>query len=501
MTPPEDILPVYAAVFEATTDSVVVTDADWEGGGPRVIAVNPAFTRLTGYTAEQIVGRSPRVLQGNRSDRRVIERLRGTLRRGLRFQGETYNYRRDGSEFIMEWFIDPIRNSAGIITHYIGFQRDVTHLRHLEADAAASRELERTLAQFFRDAAITIIDTEGRIRNWNLDAMQLYGYSRLEAVGQPCSRLFPAESRESRHSSKTSALQTSGFYEEEGWHQRKDGTRFWAQTLCTLIRRSDGLDGCFVMVVRDRTESKKLLDERMEMDRKALESEKFRALGLLAGGVAHDFNNILGGILCNVSILKRELRPGSMDAEAAAAIEKGSRLGAELTRQILTYAQCEDYPLDPLDLDELIRESLLLLEPRITSAVSLNYSGSPGVTRVLGDKSRLQQVVLNLCANACDSLYGRGGFIALTVTSDVMPAGAGERRAVRLSVRDDGPGMDETTLTRIFEPFFTTKSRRGGTGLGLAVVQSIVSKHGGVIRVASKPGQGTCFDVFLRPAD
>jgi signal transduction histidine kinase/CheY-like chemotaxis protein len=256
--------------------------------------------------------------------------------------------------------------------------------------------------------------------------------------------------------------------------------------------------------------------ERAEQERRRLESrlrhsQHMEAIGTLAGGIAHDFNNILGAILGNAEMALTRLRRDNRGWQNVQEIKKAGKRATDIVDQILAFSRRTDQRHRPVRMRALLEETVGLLRVSLPQTIALRMRLPDEDAIVLGDSSRLQQVVMNLCTNAAQAMAAQG---AIDVALDVVAVDT--RRAlshgtvtagryVRLTVCDSGHGMDAATLERIFEPFFTTKAFGTGTGLGLAMVHGIVADHGGVIDVHSRPGAGSCFEVYFRqteaPAD
>ena len=219
------------------------------------------------------------------------------------------------------------------------------------------------------------------------------------------------------------------------------------------------------------------------------QSQKLEVVGTLVGGVAHDFNNILGGILGYASLLKQRLGGSPEASKYVETIERSAQRGAELAAKLLSAAKQSPAPSGPVDVNDLVDETLELLERTFYKKVRIRKRLDPAVRPLIADAGQLQQVILNLCVNARDAMPEGG---VLTVETKVSK----EDAKLRLSVEDTGMGMEPSTMERLFEPFFSTKGEEG-TGLGLAVVYGIVKSHGGDVRVKSSQGKGARFDIFL----
>ena len=269
--------------------------------------------------------------------------------------------------------------------------------------------------------------------------------------------------------------------------RRLDGTTFLMGVKGSSY--TDGQDHITIVVVRDIT-------EQQAEDLRLRHREKLEAIGRLAGGVAHDFNNILAAILGNAELSLASLPPGSPLHGNLVTICEATYRAGDLVRQILTFGR-RDLPAPrALDLGQVVGEALGLVRAGIPSTVALQVTLRPLGATVIADATQVHQIVLNLCANARDAV-GSSGTLEVFLEPCQPPRGAAPGRWARLRVRDDGAGMDAATRTHLFEPYLTTKSEQGGHGLGLAVVHGIVASLGGLIQVESEVGSGSTFDVFF----
>jgi len=285
----------------------------------------------------------------------------------------------------------------------------------------------------------------------------------------------------------------SHFFEWQ--HRRLSGGDFPATVLLTRIDLGD--QAFLQATVRDET-------NRLALEGQLRQSQKIEAIGQLAGGVAHDFNNMLGVILGHTEMAMEDVDPTQPLYADLQEILKAARRSADLTRQLLTFARKQVISPRPVDLNEALSGMLKMLRRVVGENIGIDWQPCEGLWPVMMDPSQIDQIFANLCVNARDAI-GDVGAITITlanVTRDeadrsgqIQPA-AGE--CVLLSLSDDGCGMDPETAARIFEPFFTTKTTGKGTGLGLATVYGIVRQNGGEIGVSSEPGRGTTFDIYLR---
>jgi PAS domain S-box-containing protein len=288
--------------------------------------------------------------------------------------------------------------------------------------------------------------------------------------------------------------------------QTAKGRRVWVRLLGHPVVDGEGRVLRMQGALQDITAQVLAEQGRDSLEGQLRESQKMEAIGLLAGGIAHDFNNILGAILGNVDLARMEVdgRPGAL--ESLDEIGKAGRRGRDLVGQILSFSRKQPVARRPVCLRAIIEESASLLRATLPARTRIEVEMGERVPLILADVTQVGQVLLNLATNASDAMGGAPGTIRIGVEGFDLPAsgprppGLEPGRYARISVADDGQGMDAKTLGRIFEPFFTTKAVGEGTGLGLAVVRGIMGNHGGGIVVDSAPGKGTRFELYFPEA-
>ncbi|GEP07412.1 MHYT domain-containing protein [Methylobacterium oxalidis] len=382
--------------------------------------------------------------------------------------------------------------------------------RHLsqasEHEAAALRASEqrfRLLLQGVTDYAIFMLDTEGRIANWNAGAERIKGYTAEEIVGSHLSRFYTPE--DLQVGVPATALETAareGRFEAEGWRVRKDGSRFWANVVIDAIRDEQGQLVGFAKVTRDITERKQA-QEALEHAREALvQAQKMEAVGQLTGGVAHDFNNLLMAVLGSLELLRKRLPDDPKLTRLLDNAVQGAQRGAVLTQRMLAFARRQELKPETVDLSDLVRGMADLLQRSIGPLVRIETRFPLGLPRVMVDAHQCELALLNLTVNARDAMP-EGGTITISgreaaeTDATVLPEG----RYVCLSVADTGMGMDAETLARAQEPFFTTKGAGKGTGLGLPMVQGLAAQSRGRFLLRSRPGEGTTAEMWLPMAE
>ena len=284
----------------------------------------------------------------------------------------------------------------------------------------------------------------------------------------------------------------------------KSGRVFWQSISSVQVRDAAGRLLAYRGTGRDITERKRAELEREQLESQVREAQKLQAIGTLAGGIAHEFNNLLAVVLGHLSLAKADRSVASTTREHLQAIEGAAQDARQLVQQMLAFGRQQSRDLQPTTLAPLIRECLALLEPSLPAGVSAEFIDDPDSPPVMGDALQLKQVMLNLGINAAYSMRDRPGRITVRLTSAELDASAQTLhrrltpgRHATVTVTDQGCGMAPETMARIFEPFFTTKPVGKGTGLGLSVVDGIIDTHGGGIVVNSTPGSGSTFSVYL----
>jgi PAS domain S-box-containing protein len=386
--------------------------------------------------------------------------------------------------------------------------RAITLCRHHEAYTAgllAERDAARMGLERFRAAidtsadVIAVVDaTTGRFVDFNRTAETALGFTRAELLALRAADVVPDLDPERERALAGLAGGARRDTIIEALHHRKDGSTFPAEVRLTAFS-CHGEPPLLIAVSRDVT-ARKAIEQQLQ------QSQKLESIARLAGGVAHDFNNLLTAILGGVDVLLERVEAGDPLREGVEEIEDAARRAAALTRQLLVFSRKEIVQPVLVDLNEVVAGMVRMLRRLIGEDIELVTAPGSGLGRVRADPGQLEQVVVNLAVNARDAMPG-GGRLALetgSVQVDEDTArlhGVEPGRHVLLSVADTGSGMSSETQAHLFEPFFTTKERGKGTGLGLSTVYGIVRQSGGYVRVASRPGRGTTFRIYLPEAE
>ncbi len=383
---------------------------------------------------------------------------------------------------------------------------DVTEQRLVELRIAESEKRFRSAFEH-SGVGMLIVALDATIQQANARACSILGFSRDELGGKTMPDItHPEDIDATTQAICDLAAQRLKSVSLEKRYVQPSGKIVWTSCVADMVADDEGKPLHFVLVITDITARKEAEAERERLHAQLLQAQKMEALGILAGGVAHDFNNILAAILCSADVLMQDLRripdAGEMP-EIVYELQTATQRGADLVKQILTFSRRASQRRAPIKLSAIAHETLGMLRKTVPANVDIQSTIQTRPT-VLADATQIQQVITNLCTNAFHAMEQDGGTLTVDVDSLLVDAtlvkevtGLHEGPYARIRVIDTGPGMDAHTLQHIFEPFFTTKGAGKGTGLGMAVVHGIVSSHEGAIRVQSGLGKGTTIEVWL----
>ena len=493
---------LLSAVLEAANDAILITDADVRNSPyPRIIYANEAYLRMSGYGLAEVIGQSPRILQGPESCRATTDRIRQKLGAWESFREEVLNYRKDGTPFWVEINVRPLADETGWYTHWVSVQRDVTARRKAMDDLSRSEERFRLIADTASDAL------------WDYDFESGFTWtspdwpSKLGVDFDPASTqifkwvegVHPSDRKRLLAAYQDAIKSDATAWEADFKALSVDGQAVDLALKASILRHPNGRASRILGTTRNVTQEKR--NQEGYTRARALE-----AVGQLTGGVAHDFNNLLMIVLGNVELLEMS-NLAQEDAETVASIGQAAESAARLTSQLLTFARQAQLNRARVDVNALVSETVPLLGAGLPEAVKLSQPVVPDLWPVDVDANSLQQAVVNLAMNASDAMP-RGGEIVFTcinlkVDEDMVPANVDLRpgRYVAISVSDTGEGMPPAVLARAFEPFFTTKDIGKGTGLGLSTVYGFAKQSNGGVSIYSEQGRGTTVNLYLPAAE
>ena len=348
--------------------------------------------------------------------------------------------------------------------------------------------------------AIVLSDSKRRALVVNDRMIEMFGYSEAELIGYDSRKLYPGrEEFEQVANALYHASSKVNAANVEVRMRRKDGEEIQV-LLSSAPLRPGNPDTELVVALMDIT-------TRKSLETQLLQSQKMEAIGQLAGGVAHDFNNMLQVILGFTDTVLFDLEDDSAYREPLVRVQQAAERAAALTRQLLAFSRRQVLKLAPIDLNQLVENLMKMVHRLMGEDIELLVAPASGLETVNADQGQIEQVLLNLCLNARDAMP-EGGRLTIETQNVVFDEDycqahdwARPGRHIMVSVSDSGCGMDEETRLQIFEPFFTTKEEGKGTGLGLATVYGIIRQHQGMIQVYSEPGKGTRFTLYLPAID
>ena len=398
---------------------------------------------------------------------------------------------KDGSTVWVEVTARPILDENGEIARIIGVSRDISDRVYAQRALEKSEARYRTLFEDSRDT-IYITAKTGEFIDINPAGEALFGYSREEIIGLNILDLYENPAERNRF---IQAIESKGEVRDYSLRfLKKDGTGIDCLITATLWMGEDDTIYGYQGIIRDITLQKRFKEHLQHV-------QKMEAIGTLAGGIAHNFNNLLMAIQGNTSLVLMKTPPADPNYKKLKTIERHIQYGSELSNQLLGFARGGQYQVKTMNLNPLIRMSAKMFSST-RKEIICHTRLDPDIWSVAADPGQIEQVLMNLFVNACQAMADRGEIHIQTenITLSEFQLAAFQATPgsyVKISVTDTGIGMDEETQQKIFEPFFTTKQQGEGTGLGLSSVYGIVKHHGGYITVYSEIGNGTTFNIYL----
>lgn len=411
------------------------------------------------------------------------------------------------------WVLDKAsvveRSADGSPLRVVGTHLEITARKEAEEALRLSEQRFRTMFEN-EPECVKVLGVNGDLLEMNAAGLAMLEADSVEQVRAKgiASFIAPGHLKAFMALQENATLGQTGLLEFEVQGLR--GGHRWLETRVAPLREADGSVTRLLGVTRDITERRQSAGFLATLEEQLRESQKTQAIGTLASGIAHDFNNIIAIILGNADVARHEVSRAPVAVESLDEIVRAASRARELVRQILSFARREPMRRERRDVRSIVDESVSLLRATLPSGLTIEAHCPAPVRSAWVDAVQVEQVIINLATNAAQSLRGKPGHIDIRLEElhldetlvRAVPAllpmlSRGEGPVLRLSVTDDGPGMDAVTLSRVFEPFFTTKSVGEGTGLGLSVVHGIARGHEGVVTAVSQPGGGATFALYL----
>jgi len=363
------------------------------------------------------------------------------------------------------------------------------------------RESEERFRATFEHAAVGIahVAPDGRFLRVNDKLCDITGFPREELLQRNALDLLSPDNRGEAENARQAILDGAMPHSTVEWRcRRRNGDPYWANLVHTLLRDPQGEPKYFIVVVTDVT-------ERRNLESHILRVQRMESIGTLAGGIAHDLNNVLAPILMSIELLKSRM-PDDGSADLLRTLEASAQRGSNLVRQVLSFARGVKGERVPVPILDILHDIQAIVRDTFPKSISFQLRAPSGPWTVIGDPTQLHQIILNLCVNARDAMPSGGTLTIRLAHTAIEPARSHSDPDVRpgsylvISVSDTGTGIPDDIREKIFEPFFTTKEVGKGTGLGLSTSIAIVRSHGGFITLESQPGAGSSFHVHL-PAE
>jgi PAS domain S-box-containing protein len=477
---------IRSLIFDSVNDVLFFVSVDPDGRF-RLLSANDAFLRSTGLRLHQVVGRRVDEIIPEPSLSLVLDKYRRAIFEGRAVRWDEVTEYPAGTRF-GEVTVTPVFESSGRCKGLVGSVHDIT-----ERTLAQEKIAEQAALLDHAQDAILLRTVEGVVRYWNQGAMRLYGWSQTEAVGKHITELIYRGS--AGYAEAQRRVMEEGRWEGEIVQYDKHGRELTVEGSWTLVRDRQGRPQAVLTINTD-------ISEKHRLRAQVALGQRMDSLGALAGGIAHDFNNILAAVMGSIVLAQGYVsRDHRAQRNLAVAMSACAR-AEDLVRRILTFSRHREPHRTPMHLRPVVEEALQLLRSSLPAMIEVRSTWATEVPVVSIDPGQIHQVIMNLGINAAAAM-GERGVLSVRLEPILLEGaleGAFSRiepgRYARLSVDDTGTGIDAPTLARIFDPFFTTRVGKG-TGLGLFAVQTIVKDHAGGMTIATQPGRGSSFSVYL----
>ncbi|CAN5322664.1 response regulator [soil metagenome] len=486
----QDPLKELTDLKRALDESAIVAMTDQRGV---ITYVNDKFCEISGFSREELLGQDHKIINSGYHPTEYIRNIWTTIASGKAWRGELRNRAKDGSIYWVDTTIVPFLDKDKKPFQYVAIRYETTERK-------LGEERIRQQASLLDKAqdAILVCDLNFQILYWNKGAERMYGWTTDEVFGRSVCDIVCAGDTEQIEKAKE-AFVLSDEWKAESRQTTRGGDNLIAVSRWTLVRNDKGEPDYYFLTNTDITEQKRTEEHLFR-------AQRMESIGTLAGGIAHDLNNILSPIMMAVDML----RMSDQDAETMrwlGMIKENAERGADMVKQVLTFARGMTGEHLPVQLKHIIKDLVGVLKETLQKSISVTFDISNDLWPIMADPTQIHQVLMNVCINARDAMPV-GGTLSISAKNfsidenySRMHIDAEPGNYVLITVTDSGTGMNSEVVKRMFDPFFTTKDIGKGTGLGLATTLTIVKSHGGFINVYSEPGKGTSFSIYFPSAE